>query len=224
MDEITYNPQWQFTIGGLDVVLNQVPLINTWMIMGVLALFGFLASRQTRLVPNPLQSAAEMLMSVFDGMVADALEIPDHRKYFPMICGLFLFLWLGNIWGVVPYFSEPTKDLNTPLSLGLLGFMVAHYSGIRAKGLKAYLSQYIEPFFFMAPLNIIGEIAKVVSISFRLYGNIMGGSIIIIVVGHLVYSLVLPPFMLAFFGLFVGTIQAFVFTMLTLVYVSVQIK
>jgi F-type H+-transporting ATPase subunit a len=76
----------------------------------------------------------------------------------------------------------------------------------------------------MMPLNLIGELAKVVSISFRLYGNIMGGSIIIIVVGHLIYSLVLPPFLNAFFGLFVGTIQAFVFTMLTLVYISVQIK
>ena len=78
--------------------------------------------------------------------------------------------------------------------------------------------------FFMAPLNIIGELSKVVSISFRLYGNIMGGSIIILVVSDLVYGLVLPPALNAFFGLFVGTIQAFVFTMLTLVYISVQTK
>ena len=76
----------------------------------------------------------------------------------------------------------------------------------------------------MAPLNVIGEIAKVVSISFRLYGNIMGGSIIILVVSDLVYQLILPPFLYGFFGLFVGTIQAFVFTMLTLVYISVQMK
>lgn len=224
MKEITYMPQWQFSIGGLDITLNQAPLINTWMIMGVLILFGFLATRQTKLIPNPLQSVAELFVSIFDDMVYDALEIEDHRKYFPLICGLFLFLWLCNIWGIIPYFSEPTKDLNTPLSLGLLGFVIAHYSGIKAKGLKDYLSQYFQPFIFMMPLNIIGELAKVVSISFRLYGNIMGGSIIIIVVGHLIYSLVLPPFLNAFFGLFVGTIQAFVFTMLTLVYISVQIK
>lgn len=224
MDEITRMPQWTFDLFGYGVTLNVMPLVNTWMIMGVLILFGFMASRQTKLVPNPLQSVAEMLIKVFDDMVADALETEDYRKYFPMICGLFLFLWISNIWGIIPYFSEPTKDLNTPLSLGLLGFVVAHYSGIRAKGFKAYISQYFEPFVFMMPLNLIGEIAKVVSISFRLYGNIMGGSIIIIVVGHLIYSLVLPPFLNAFFGLFVGTIQAFVFTMLTLVYISVQIK
>jgi len=76
----------------------------------------------------------------------------------------------------------------------------------------------------MAPLNVIGELAKVVSISLRLYGNILGGAIIILVVSDLVYSVAIPPFLNVFFGLFVGTIQAFVFTMLTLVYISVQVN
>ena len=76
----------------------------------------------------------------------------------------------------------------------------------------------------MMPLNLIGELAKVVSISFRLFGNIMGGSIIILVVSHLTYSVLLPPFLNAFFTIFVGAIQAFVFTMLTIVYIAVQVK
>ena len=135
-----------------------------------------------------------------------------------------MFLWVCNVLGIIPYMSEPTKDLNTTLGYGILGFFIAHYAGIRTKGLKAYLLEYFQPIFFMAPLNIIGELSKVVSISFRLFGNIMGGSIIITVVSHLVYSLVLPPILNGFFGLFVGTIQAFVFTMLTLVYISVQTK
>jgi F-type H+-transporting ATPase subunit a len=125
---------------------------------------------------------------------------------------------------VFPHLAEPTKDLNTPLGLGIMGFFIAHYAGIRAKGFKRYAKDYFEPIFLMAPLNMIGEIAKVVSISFRLYGNIMGGAIIVLVVSHLVYSLILPPFLIAFFSLFIGTIQAFVFTMLTLVYISVQVK
>jgi len=224
MEEITHLPQWIFSIGGMNITLNSAALINSWMIMALLILFGFLATRQTKLIPNPLQSLAEIIIRIFDDLVADALELEDYRKYFPLICGLFLFLWLSNIWGIIPYFSEPTKDLNTPLGLGILGFVIAHYSGIKVKGFKSYAKEYFQPIFLMAPLNIIGELAKVVSISFRLYGNIMGGAIIIIVVSHLVYSLVLPPFLNAFFGLFVGTIQAFVFTMLTLVYISVQIK
>ena len=102
--------------------------------------------------------------------------------------------------------------------------MVAHYVGIREKGFKAYIKSYFEPVFFLMPLNVIGELAKIVSISFRLFGNIMGGAIIILVVSYLTFSILLPPFLNVFFGLFVGTIQAFVFTMLTVVYISVQLK
>jgi F-type H+-transporting ATPase subunit a len=76
----------------------------------------------------------------------------------------------------------------------------------------------------MVPLNVVGELAKVVSISFRLFGNIMGGAIIITVVSWMVYSLVLPPFLYVFFGMFVGTVQAFVFTMLTITYIAVATK
>ncbi len=223
MEELTHISQWIIPIGGVNITLNSGTLINTWMIMAVLVIFGLLASRRTKILPNPLQSVAELVVTTFDNLVRDALDM-DDRRYFPLICGLFLFLLLSNIWGVIPFLEEPTRDLNTPLGLGILGFFIAHYSGIKFKGLKGYLSEYFEPLFFMLPLNIISELAKVVSISFRLYGNIMGGSIIILVVSGLVYSLILPPLLNVFFGLFVGTIQAFVFTMLTLVYISTQIK
>jgi F-type H+-transporting ATPase subunit a len=105
-----------------------------------------------------------------------------------------------------------------------MGFVLAHHAAIKSKGFKAYIKEYFQPIFFMMPLNVIGELAKIISISFRLFGNIMGGSIIILVVSYLCYSIILPPFLNAFFGLFVGTIQAFVFTMLTVVYISVQVK
>ena len=105
-----------------------------------------------------------------------------------------------------------------------MGFVIAHHAGIKAKGLKRYLKEYCEPIFFMAPLNVIGEFAKIISISFRLFGNIMGGAIIILVVSYLTYSIFIPPFLYFFFGCFVGTVQAFVFTMLTIVYISVQVK
>jgi F-type H+-transporting ATPase subunit a len=105
-----------------------------------------------------------------------------------------------------------------------MGFVLAHHAAIKSKGFKAYIKEYFQPIFFMMPLNVIGELAKIISISFRLFGNIMGGSIIILVVSYLCYNIILPPFLNAFFGLFVGTIQAFVFTMLTVVYISVQVK
>ena len=192
--------------------------------MAVLIIFGFLASRRAGLIPNPFQVVAEIFISFFYGLTRDALDEDMAKKYFPLICSLFMFLLLCNWLGGLPKLTEPTKDLNTTLGLGIMGFLIAHYSGIRTKGFKKYVNEYFQPIFFMAPLNLIGELAKVISISFRLYGNIMGGAIIILVVSHLVYSLILPPFLVLFFGLFVGTIQAFVFTMLTLVYISLQVK
>ena len=192
--------------------------------MAVLIAFAFLATKKIDFLPNPLQVIGEFIVEAFYGLTEDALDEEMAKKYFPLICSLFMFLLLCNWLGMIPKLSEPTKDLNTPLGLGILGFVIAHHAGIKAKGFKKYAKAYFEPIFFMAPLNIIGEIAKVVSISFRLYGNILGGAIIILVVSHLIYSLILPPFLICFFSLFIGTIQAFVYTMLTLVYISVQVK
>jgi F-type H+-transporting ATPase subunit a len=196
----------------------------TWIVMAALVLFGFLATRRIDFIPNPFQIVGELLVSTFYGLTKEALNEEMAKKYFPLICSLFMFVLLANWLGVVPKLSEPTKDLNTPLGLGIMGFLIAHYSGIRTKGFKTYVKEYFEPIFFMAPLNVIGEVAKVVSISFRLFGNIMGGAIIILVVSHLIYNVGLPPLLICFFSLFIGTIQAFVFTMLTLVYISVQVN
>lgn len=224
MEDLTKIPQFVINIAGVNLVFNLETIVMTWIVMGALIFFGFLATRKMHFLPNPFQVVAEFLVGAFYNLTKDALDEEMAKKYFPLICGLFMFLLLSNWLGIIPKLSEPTKDLNTPLGFGIMGFFIAHHAGIKAKGIKGYLSEYFQPIFFMAPLNVIGELAKVVSISFRLYGNILGGSIIILIVSHLVYGLVLPPLLICFFGLFVGSIQAFVFTMLTVVYISVQVK
>jgi F-type H+-transporting ATPase subunit a len=209
---------------GHQMVFNIEAILFAWLVMAFLLVFGFLAARREARLPGPLQVVGELIVKALYDLSEDAMDKELGRKYAPMICALFMFLILCNWLGIIPFLEEPTKDLNTPLGLGVLGFIIAHHAGIKAKGIKAYLKDYCEPMFFMAPLNIIGELAKVVSISFRLFGNIMGGSIIILVVSYLTFSVITPPFLNAFFGLFVGTIQAFVFTMLTVVYIAVQVK
>jgi len=209
---------------GHNLTFNLEVICMTWIVIAILLLFGILAARKRQILPGPMQVVGELLVEQLFGLAEETLDKEMAKKYGPLVCALFMFLTLSNWLGIIPHLEEPTKDLNTPLSLGLMGFFIAHYSGIKARGLKNYLKGYIEPFFFMMPLNVIGELANVVSISFRLFGNIMGGSIIILVVSYLTYSVALPPFLNLFFGLFVGTIQAFVFTMLTTVYISLQVK
>lgn len=212
------------SLGGIAITLNLEVIVMSWIVFALLLLFGLLATRKRDFIPRPFQIVGELIVGQLYQLTEDALNKREAEKYGPMVCGLFFFMLISNWLGIIPHLEEPTKDLNTPLALGLMGFVVAHWAGIKSKGFKAYSKEYFQPMFFMMPLNVIGELAKIVSISFRLFGNIMGGSIIILVVSHLSYSLLLPPFLNAFFGLFVGTIQAFVFTMLTVVYISVQIK
>jgi F-type H+-transporting ATPase subunit a len=224
MGELGQIHQLIINLFGLRLAFNVEVIIMTWISFAMILIFGYMTVRRVSVLPNSLQALGELLVAQLYGLVEDAIDKEGAVKYGPLITALFMFLLIANWLGVIPHLEEPTKDLNTPLSLGVLGFVIAHGAGIRSKGLKTYIKEYMEPIFFMAPLNIIGELAKIVSISFRLFGNIMGGSIIILVVSYLTYSVVLPPFLNAFFGLFVGTIQAFVFTMLTVVYISVQVK
>ena len=209
---------------GHNITINLEVILMTWIVFALLIVIGLLASRKKTMLPRPIQALGELIVGLLYELTEDALGKDLAKTYAPLICALFMFLLLSNWLGIIPHLEEPTKDLNTTLGLGVMGFLIAHYAGIKSKGFKAYLKEYFQPIFFMMPLNLIGELAKIDSISFRLFGNIMGGAIIILVVSHLTYSIIIPPFLYAFFGLFVGTIQAFVFTMLTVVYISVQVK
>ena len=224
MDELGKLHQLIIPIWGHNITINLEVILMTWIVFALLIIIGLCASNKKSILPRPIQALGELIVSLLYELTEDALGKDLAKTYAPLVCALFMFLLFSNWLGIIPHLEEPTKDLNTTLGLGIMGFVIAHYAGIKSKGIKAYLKEYFQPIFFMMPLNVIGELAKIVSISFRLFGNIMGGSIIILVVSYLTYSVVLPPFLYAFFGLFVGTIQAFVFTMLTVVYISVQVK
>ena len=224
MGELGKLHQLIIPVYGHNITINLEVVIMTWIVFVLLIVLGLFASYKRKILPRPIQALGELIVSMLYGLTEDALGKELAKTYAPLICALFMFLLLSNWLGIIPHLEEPTKDLNTTFGLGIMGFFIAHYAGIKSKGFKAYIKEYFQPIFFMMPLNVIGELAKIVSISFRLFGNIMGGSIIILVVSYLTFSLVLPPFLYAFFGFFVGTIQAFVFTMLTVVYISVQVK
>ena len=227
--------------------INVLTVFNTLVVMVILWILMWLASRRLTQVPGRGQVILEQFVTAFDGLVSSSLELPtpkQNRVFLPLIASLFLFLLLSNFMGFFPtgLFEEPTADINCTLALGIMAIAIATYCGIRAKGLGGYFNELLGPMWsqegasgmalvagkasalFFFPLNVIGEMAKVVSISFRLFGNIIGGSIIIVVVSTLVFNVVLPVGLDLFFIFFVGTVQAFVFTMLTLTYIAVAIK
>lgn len=196
----------------------------------VLAAFGYFAGRRLNRFPGKGQVLVEMFVAFFDGLCRDALG-ERGRKYVPYIGSLFMFLWLSNAIGIVPFFQEPTRDINTPVALAAVAIVVSQVSAIRVNGFKKWFMDLCEPaprilgipFPLLLPLNIVGEIGKAISLPFRLFGNIFGGAVIILVVSTLTLHIGLPAFLNLFFGLFVGTIQALVFTMLALTYIAVAI-
>jgi F-type H+-transporting ATPase subunit a len=252
MEQIGERLIWHY-LPGTDLTLpvggiNILTIFNTVVVMLALFAVSKLAVRKCALVPGRGQLAMELFLGAFDGLVSSSLEFKTrakNRRFFALIASLFLFLVLSNFMGFLPtgLFEEPTADINCTLSLGLMAIAIATYCGIKTKGAWGYTSEMLGPMWdqedakgfavvagklsslFFFPLNIIGEMAKVVSISFRLFGNIIGGSIIIVVVSHLVYNFSwLAVGLDLFFIFFVGAVQAFVFTMLTLTYIAVAIK
>ena len=150
------------------------------------------------------------------------------------ITTLFVFIFACNTFAVVPWLEEPTRDLNTTLALGLISFLYIQYESIKKDVVWGYVKSYFKPFFLFFPLNVIGKLASVVSVSFRLFGNIFGGSLISqIYFGAiskwwwleaicLIFGINLV--ITGFFTLFEGALQAFVFTMLTLTYLSLALQ
>lgn len=201
---------------------NQKTVIMMVLIDILIISLAFMSTRKMKPVPGRLQSVFELIVDMFSDLVIQTLG-EDGRRHIPMLGSLFLFLWISNIIGSVPMSAEPTRDLNVPIAHMVVVLTIVHVEAIRAKGLWTYLKSYNEPFFVMMPINVIGELAKGVSLAFRLFGNILGGAIIVMVISYLLKYTVIPVGLNMFFGIFVGTIQAFVFTTLSMTYLAIAI-
>ncbi len=205
---------------GTFQLLRMLLIVDIVLLFMALFIRKFLAGR-----PSKSQLIFEMIYTMLEDFVRETLG-KDKIYYTPYIVTLFIFIWICNMIGMIPIpgFMEPTRNLNVPLGLGLMAVVVVHFSAVKFKGAWKHIQEYMphkNPLFI---LDIVGEVSKIVSISFRLFGNILGGAIIILVVSSLVSFVVFPVGLNLFFGVFVGTIQAFVFTMLALTYIGVEIS
>jgi F-type H+-transporting ATPase subunit a len=155
-----------------------------------------------------------------------------HYEHVVFVISLFLFILLANMASLLPWVEEPTKDLNTTLACAIIAFFYVQTWAIKTNGIRAYLAEYTTPFFLMAPLHVIGKLSSIVSLSFRLFGNIFGGATIIHIFGIatqgvIIWELAALPVNLItslFFVGFEGFLQAFVFTMLTTTYLALAIQ
>ncbi|MBM3264309.1 MAG: F0F1 ATP synthase subunit A [candidate division Zixibacteria bacterium] len=208
-------------------------LLNTLFVLGVVFALVFVVVRRFQRIPTgSLQNLFEM---VVEGLNDFFFNIVGERgkKYIPFFGSFFIYILLMNMLGLVPGFQAPTADLNTTLGFGLISVIAANLIGLREAGLKAYLKHFWgEPTWLgplMCPLHIVGEFAKILSLTVRLFGNVFGEETVIFVLAGLspvilLGSLEVPfiplqlPMML--FAVFTGTVQALIFSVLSAVYTA----
>ena len=217
------------SIGSFSIRFDVVAMIMSWVVILLLVALALFLRRGLRQrieeKPSRVQAALDALMNTLRSQLTSNFASEKlARTMFPFISTLFLFVLFSNWISVIPYFQSPTQDLNVTFGLALLVFVMSQVFAVRLKGGRKYLKGFIEPYPFMLPLNIVGEIAKPISHAFRLFGNIFGGAILITVISARLIPLVLPAGLTAFFGLFVGAIQAFVFAILAVAYINVAVE
>ncbi len=195
-------------------------VMYAWCVMVILALCSYLATRRLSLYPGRMQNVMEVIVSGFDGLLTETMG-PHGRKFFPLIATLGLYILSSNLIGLIPGFESPTANLNTTVSMAVVVFVMTHIVGIRVHGMK-YVKQFMGPVWWLTPLmmpiEIISHLSRPLSLSVRLFGNIMGEDIVLAVVLLLVPLLVpLPVFALM---IFTSVIQTLVFMLLAMMYIA----
>ena len=156
-------------------------LRNTWIAMFVLFALVLVARYFLKRDLNPIALVFEQAVSFFDDLCRESFGGQFKYKYFSFVSTIFFFTLSCCVVGLLPFTDEATKDLNTAFALGSMSFFYVQYQKIKVQGWGAYFKEFTKPFFVLLPLNIIGEIAKIASMSFRLFGNILGGAIIFLI-------------------------------------------
>lgn len=217
-ETMTFDPAVMFTIELFGRTLEFTETITTtWAIMAVLLVFGYIAGRNFEKVPRGLQNFVEILIEGIRYLVESTMG-KDKLGFLPYMGSLMLYLLVANLIGLIGI-RPPTADLNTTLGLAVITFVMIHYNGMKRKGVGKYLKGFTEPMFFLLPLNIIGELATPFSMAFRLFGNILGG-VIIMTLAYSVVPILLPIPLHGYFDVFAGVIQTFIFAMLTMTFVA----
>jgi len=195
-------------------------ITHTWLIMAMLALCGFLATRGLGVYPGRFQNVMEVIIGALDSLLVDTMG-EKGKKFFPLIATLGLFILVSNLLGLVPGFVSPTSNLNMTIAMALVVFVLTHVVGVQMQGLK-YFKQFLGPVWWliplMLPIELISHLSRPLSLSVRLFGNIEGGHIVIIVL--LILVPILIPLPILILKVLISFIQTLVFMLLSMMYIA----
>ncbi len=194
-------------------------VIHSWFVMAVLIVAGAIAVKGISMIPGKAQNFFEILVSGMEEFMVD-ITGEEGRWLFPLVGTVFVYIAIGNLIGLVPGFFPPTASLNTTLSCALVVVIFTHVIGIKYHG-AAYIKHFLGPVWWMVPIifpiEIISHLARILSLSFRLFGNMMGHELVLTILFFLAGAFFAPLPIMAM-GIFVAVLQAFVFFLLSIMY------
>lgn len=197
----------------------------TWVLMILLLVLGAMASKRLEMIPKGGQNFFETVIIGIENFMIDVTG-EEGRFAFPLIATLGFFILLSNYMGMVPGFFAPTASINTTLACALIVVIYTHIIGVKFHGVK-YIKHFMGPIWWLTPLimpiELIGHFARVLSLSIRLFGNIMGEELVLAILFFLA-GMYLAPLPMMFLGLFTGFIQAFIFCLLSMMYFAGAIE
>ena len=193
------------------------PVLVTWAIMAALVLGGLAVSRRLTLIPSATQAAFELVVDAVDGQIRDTMRA-EPAPYRALIGTLFVFIFVANWSSLVPGVEPPTAHIETDAALALIVFLAVIWFGIRAGGLRGYLSTFASPNPIMIPLNFVESLTRTFSLLVRLFGNVMSGVFVVGIVLSLAGLLVPIPLMAL--DLLTGAVQAYIFAVLAMVFIA----
>lgn len=208
----------EMVINGQSVEFKHI--FYTWMAIAILAVIGLIVRRRLTLVPHGTQNVLETVVGGLENFIVSNMG-EGGRRYTPLLCGIFLFILCMNLMGLIPGFDAPTANINTTASMAIIVFLYYNFVGIRSWG-PGYIKHFMGPMLplapMMLPLEIVSHLARPLSLTLRLFGNIRGEELVLVIFFTLapLFS-TLPIYFL--FGL-AKTLQAFIFFMLTLIYIK----
>ena len=207
-----------FALGPLSITGT---VVATWAIMAVLAACAWAVTRRLSLEPSALQTTVEGLVETIESAVAEVAP-RDAQRLLPFVGTLWIFLVVANLSSVLPGVDAPTDDLSATAALALLVFLSTHWYGVRIAGVRSYVRHYVTPSPILLPFHLVSEISRTVALAMRLFGNMMSlemaALLVLLVAGFLV------PIPILMLHIVEALVQAYIFGMLALIYISSGIQ
>lgn len=212
------------TIGGKEYIIHDT-ITNIWFVMFVLIIFTIVVNKKLKQMdvnetPSGFMNVVEMGVESANNLILSVLG-EKNMMFAPYMFTLLCFLALSNLLGLIGL-TPPTSDYSVTFTLALVTFFITVIMGIKTSGIGGYLKGFTEPFVLFTPLNVIGELANPISLSFRLFGNIMSGGLIMTLVYHGLgyFAPIVTPLLHGYFDVFSGLLQTFIFVMLSMIFIS----